>query len=748
MANLLVKDTNITYTPGSLAVPYDPGQAYAPAHTSLESRYVCGPVPLEGSTMTWEYFESGDSLVPQEPTFFYSGSLSYVYTCRYENVYVSYPEQLYVAPTYASAAVDGVIATDYALGWNAGARSITSLEGDGEMGFKVPTNVSGVVAGMNNADEDASYPGIEHAWYSSHGIARVMESGVVVFYHGAHDETDVLSIHRSSGVVRYYVGPTLVYTSATPSIGTVFLDTSMYSGGDSVFDPYIKNTGSGSSYTSFLPLESIASQLLYAQSQASMLAITSVSGMLSGARASLAALTGLSSDRNYGDSQGMMSALAGEANAGFLMPTYAISAGAFPYLMSSAHGLTGEIGSSTGAMPALIGISSGDNVVSITVAVATGDAYASFQVSPTADNLVVGFSPDQAADVPADVQHGFLFDNGTVSLIESGTVVSIIGAFDGTEVFVIERHGGEVIYKIDGVVVYTSTVLSLDPVYLVEVSTDDSAVPADSVINDTLNQYSMRGYGASAASMLSLEGYSHAYEGRLNGTLWPEATVMNQLTGSNEMYVVIDNTLDVISITAVQVLREGDVLSSATVGSTTEAQAVLNALMQTTVFAGFGVPTFDTEQNECSIWVVNTETEATTRYENFDFNSYAVLDGRYFGCKTDGLYLLEGDADGVTPIRASIDFGKDNFGSAQLKSCPYAYLGISSSGVMYLKLTVEGSEYIYKARDYNTEMQVQRVDLGKGVRANYLRFELYNGDGCDFELDSANFNVVELSRRI
>jgi len=256
------------------------------------------------------------------------------------------------------------------------------------------------------------------------------------------------------------------------------------------------------------------------------------------------------------------------------------------------------------------------------------------------------------------------------------------------------------------------------------------------------------GYSMCATSMLPLIGVSYAYEGNTNATLHANVGAFSVAYGLADIAVFMRSDLSVAAVLAVHPIINADAQTDITVATEMALQAVLNAQMQSVVFAGFGIPLFDTEQNDCAVWVVNANTEATTRYENFAFNSYGLFDGRYFGCKTDGLYLLEGDKDGVDPIRASIDFGNDNFGTAQLKSCLAAYLGVGSSGTMYLKLTVEGEEYIYAARADSAEMQTQRVDLGRGIRANYLRFELFNSDGCDFELDSVEFAVVALSRRI
>lgn len=149
-----------------------------------------------------------------------------------------------------------------------------------------------------------------------------------------------------------------------------------------------------------------------------------------------------------------------------------------------------------------------------------------------------------------------------------------------------------------------------------------------------------------------------------------------------------------------------------------------------------------------SAWVMNAKTGGFTRYEGFDFNSYAKIGGRYYGCTDDGIYQLDGDTDNGEPIRAMVSFGKQNFGTSALKRITNAYVGTSGEGKLFLKIIAEGEEYIYAARSYDENIRVQRFDTGKGLRVNWLEFELYNADGEDFELASVEFAAVPLSRRI
>lgn len=148
------------------------------------------------------------------------------------------------------------------------------------------------------------------------------------------------------------------------------------------------------------------------------------------------------------------------------------------------------------------------------------------------------------------------------------------------------------------------------------------------------------------------------------------------------------------------------------------------------------------------VWVSNVATNAFSRYENYPYDSFAKINGRYYGCAADGIYELDGETDNEAPIQAMVSFGKQDCGTSALKRVSNIYVGTSSGGKLFVKVLVEGEEYLYQARDGSEELQVQRFDLGRGLRANYLEFELYNADGDDFELASVEFVAVPLSRRI
>lgn len=145
----------------------------------------------------------------------------------------------------------------------------------------------------------------------------------------------------------------------------------------------------------------------------------------------------------------------------------------------------------------------------------------------------------------------------------------------------------------------------------------------------------------------------------------------------------------------------------------------------------------------------NAKTGSATEYANYGFESFCrAPDGKYYGVKADGLYLLEGNDDAGTSIDSLIDYGDLDFGTSALKRIATAYTQVASGDRMELRITQEGVEYEYAARSYSEELQAQRFDTGKGLRANFFGVKIANTEGCDFTLDSVELAAVETGRRI
>lgn len=153
-------------------------------------------------------------------------------------------------------------------------------------------------------------------------------------------------------------------------------------------------------------------------------------------------------------------------------------------------------------------------------------------------------------------------------------------------------------------------------------------------------------------------------------------------------------------------------------------------------------------EEEYTTYVINEDNE-TTRYEHWPFESYAAFKGVHFGCGPDGIYELTGDDDNGEPIAAMINFGKQSFGSSQMKRVPYVYASLASDGDLYMQVSyTDDNVYMYPARKVDEYNATVRFDLGRGIKANYLNFELYNENGSKFDLRNVWIYLTELSRRI
>lgn len=232
--------------------------------------------------------------------------------------------------------------------------------------------------------------------------------------------------------------------------------------------------------------------------------------------------------------------------------------------------------------------------------------------------------------------------------------------------------------------------------------------------------------------------------------VWITELLVSQGVAGDELAARVTLKVTLVSNAAWADSVSAGVLLKALLVSAAQGQFAMSALsnLKALLVSSATGAAVETQPLPDAVWVLNTETSASTRYEDFDFNSFAKIDGHYYGCRSDGIYELDGDTDAGQPVQAMVSFGKQDFGTTALKRVSNIYIGTSSGGKLFVKVLVEGEEYLYQARDGAEELQVQRFDLGRGLRANYLEFELYNADGDDFELASVEFAAVPLTRRI
>lgn len=140
-------------------------------------------------------------------------------------------------------------------------------------------------------------------------------------------------------------------------------------------------------------------------------------------------------------------------------------------------------------------------------------------------------------------------------------------------------------------------------------------------------------------------------------------------------------------------------------------------------------------------YCVNLDKAAVSTYNGWDFTSTS----NGYGTAADGIYALEG----AGAVDAHVSLGKENFGAENLKHLPTCYLGVVSDGPVELHVTTpDGDAYEYEARNCDTNLRMQRVDVGKGLRENWFDLSIHNTNGSDFTLATVSFAPVASSRRI
>ena len=362
MTNTLKKSTGITIITERVAraaIPYRPARA---AYTVTETQQVCENVTrttggTSGLSKVVTIKKNGDIVV----TFVQMPETPRVATttrvCKDVTTTVSYPampeQKAQDAVTYRPRTV----VEEFGLGWNAGARSIAVLAGNGAATFQVPAAV-GAVVGFNDVDEDAGYLNIEHGIYFRRQTFQVIELGVPKGTEATFTGTDTFKIERTGGRVRYFKNDALIYTSLEPSTGTVFLDASMYSGGDAIDSPALLAAGeSGYSTASMRQMDGFASETEWNYSRGRMLALTgAASALRSRANNTMRPITGLAVQGKYGESRASMRQLGGQATAGMLAPSYGLSAGQIMPLYGYAHGPEARYGFSGALMIPMTGM--------------------------------------------------------------------------------------------------------------------------------------------------------------------------------------------------------------------------------------------------------------------------------------------------------------------------------------------------------------------------------------------------------
>ena len=708
MNNQLIKSHKIKYTPATAGRPADPGRPYSPG----------GYVQQQSSNFEWMEWNAflnrfnlsanfdgstaGSIGAPRFKIshFFYkrvsrnlgngvwmpAGEEKWVSFWAYSYKTVWQPEQQAIPPSPAVPASAAQTLYDFNIGWNAGARSIDAIEGLGEFEFKVSHGVAGAVVGITGKDPDTGIKSIPHAVYFNGPIAYAMTYGVAGKLLGGNQSDTVWKLKRSvDGEVTILRNNVEVHAFAEKSFGTVFLDTSLYSGGDFVYNPVAIFTGEGGGDVGPITVSGeIVSELALA------------SGELVFPR-----LQAVGSDDQY--------CFADISLPNLVTGTWdSYGYAELPALKSGADYSTGDV-----ALPRM--------------------KVASWGLENLPEGIPLVF-PDE---------------------LEPHHPVAV-----GLASFSLSAYGSDHKYMF----------ANLELPSLSASGESGYAVPEHAVGGAWLQGVTMTGHmltgtvaeGGATLNLAAL-GSDYAY-GFGSATIGP-ISVMSEDGPVDEVYIgdaaaqfsdiyaqveeLIAYLLSNASATASMQLTS---ILTVEVSEKVEAKDVLLAigeLLAEMLAYAYGVTPLPEPEAEAFAWAATEQGGMVTRYSGYNFQSFAEINGKHYGVRADGLFLLEGADDADVPITAELNFGNMNFSRSELKHLPNVYVGAKATdGRLFLKVETTQGEFTYEARRTDERMATQRFDLGRGLRDNWFEFTLVAEDVTAFELDNVEFKPVTSKRRI
>ncbi len=136
-------------------------------------------------------------------------------------------------------------------------------------------------------------------------------------------------------------------------------------------------------------------------------------------------------------------------------------------------------------------------------------------------------------------------------------------------------------------------------------------------------------------------------------------------------------------------------------------------------------------------WVVNYETNALSRYNNYVFDSFAHMNGNVYGVNELGIFKLGGNTDADKEIKSKVLTGSiDISGIGSQTYVRDMFLYHKSDGTLRLNVIAnDGRVENYRLLNTSDETISSKLTLSKGRKAIYWQFELTNDDQTIFELE-------------
>lgn len=145
--------------------------------------------------------------------------------------------------------------------------------------------------------------------------------------------------------------------------------------------------------------------------------------------------------------------------------------------------------------------------------------------------------------------------------------------------------------------------------------------------------------------------------------------------------------------------------------------------------------------SEALSYAVNIITGAMTEYADADFRHMVTIDGELWAANESGIYR-----SGGSTLSALLDMGTTDLGSQQSKRVDCVFVGVRTDGDLYLRVTADGREQVYRAIRRGGDMA--RFTLAKGVSARNWSYQLELVDASYASVDSVEVMIGQSQRRV
>lgn len=138
--------------------------------------------------------------------------------------------------------VEGGIQYAPSIGWNAGANSVSEIDGDLHTVFRPSAGTVGAVVGLRRLSggrgQQIDPARVDFGLYfqnpGSVDLVSVIERGVERTVGVLRDSGDMFEIRRVDGIVTYWQGTTLLYQSQLLSTGILIVTACLFATGDTI----------------------------------------------------------------------------------------------------------------------------------------------------------------------------------------------------------------------------------------------------------------------------------------------------------------------------------------------------------------------------------------------------------------------------------------------------------------------------------------------------------------------------------